>query len=295
MAIRYVAPARSRERICLFGMEGTGKTSAAAQIALLTNAPNIWIVETDNTWDEFLESPNYSSLEVREEWVSEDKEKLVLDTSFYKAEGGRIVLFRPRNWDEYCWGLNQAFGRAKTEGTRDDWIVIDNQSNLWEQVQSWYTVKAYGKTPAELALEIRQRQIKTNKKNHTVMEEQFTDWGAINPQYVENVRKNLLNPPCHILGLAMQKQLDKDEKDKDARATWGPYGVKPAGQKATGQDARTVLLLTKDQRFDQQTYLMTACKDRERESVNSMEWSNFVKDYLVKVGGWKPIVVKEGE
>lgn len=280
MAIVFTAPARSRERLVLFGMEGVGKTSAAWQIALRTNAKTIWYVETDNTADEFAESEQYADVGIREEWVNRQR-----DTTYYNNSDGRVVLLRVRSWEEYVWAMEKAFKEAE----RDDWIVIDNQSNMWTGVQDWYVVNAYGKSSADFALEVRKKQIANNEKG-TVSQEQFTDWGAINPQYNEHVRRYILNPPCHILMLAMQKPLDDKERDKEAKATFGPYGVKPVGQKAIGQDARTVLLLTKDKRFSSEKYLLTSCKDREREKLDAAEWGDFVGDYLVKVGKWKPTV-----
>lgn len=269
------APARSRERIILTGMEGVGKTRAAMQI-MLACIGHKYIIETDNTYDEMFESPDFQALQVKEEFVGGK-----LDTSYYNNPDGTVTLYRVRNWEEYIWAMDQAFTRAE----RDDWIVIDNISNMWREVQTWYNINAYGKSPAEMAMEIRKRQIKDGKKNHTVMQEQFTDWGAINPQYFENVRHRIQTPPCHLLLIAEQKELTKDS-DKESKAIFGPYGVKPDGQKSLGHDGRTLLLLTKDSRFGNETYMLTTMKDRERVKLDGEEWTDFAADFLVGVGGW---------
>jgi hypothetical protein len=283
-SIQYHAPGRARERLLLYGLEGVGKTFALFQIMSQTTGVkgrcNYYYIETDNTLDEFLESPNFNHLEVAEEWVGRK-----LDTECYDNPNGNIYLYRVRNWVDYTWAFMECFTRA----SGDDWIFIDNVSNLWGEVQSWYTTEAYGKSAADFALEIRKKHIANNDKKSTIIQEQFQDWGAINPQYMENIRKFIQNPPCHIAMTAEQKKVDMDkEKDKETRAIFGPFGAKPTGQKSIAHDARTVLWLTRDNRFGD-THLIQTAKDRERERLDKEEWSNMVKDYLFKVGNWKMV------
>lgn len=280
--IKFYNPSRGLERLLLFGMEGVGKTRAAMQIVAQTTGPSspnrFFIIETDNTYDEFLESPNFNHLKVAEEWRGRQRDDTYTDPT------GSIYLYRVRNWGDYIWAMEQVYDRVE----RSDWVIVDNISNMWAEVQTWYVVQAYGKDAASFALDIRKKQIESGNKNHTVAEEQFTDWGAINPQYFENIRKKLQDPRCNVLMLALSKKVDDKERDRTVKATFGPYGVRPEGQKMLAADSRTVLLLTKDLRFNGESYMITSTKDREREKLKNTEWGDFVRDYLVKVGGWKP-------
>lgn len=296
---KFKAPARARERICAFGIEGVGKTRAFMQIMMRTTGSlgrvNYYIIETDNTYDEMLESPDFAGLRVCEEWIGRTQV-----TDFYNDLNGNIFLYRVRTWEDYVWAMSECFRRAKM----DDWICIDNISNMWGSVQTWYTIEAYGKDPAQFALEIRKRNITTEQaakaagkaapKTSTVMSEKFQDWSAINPMYMENIRKHIQDPRCHLFMMAEQKVIDMaQEKDKEIRGLYGAYGVRPGGQKSLGYDARTVLLLTKTRQYGNESYQLTSVKDRERGKLDEEPWTDFVDDYLVKVGGWRLAVEQE--
>jgi hypothetical protein len=180
--------------------------------------------------------------------------------------------------------MEQAFGRAE----RNDWICIDSLTILWDDVQSWYMTKVHGKDMDDFLMQLRQQQMAANdNKKHTAAEGMFNEWQFINPQYAKAVTERVLNPPCHVYMTAELTKLGGEEKDQDVRGLYGPIGVKPKGQKRSGHNAQTVLVFKKEQRFGNSSYLLHTLKDRAREEVKDLEWSNFFMDYLVRVGGWR--------
>lgn len=280
--VKWQAPSRARERVLAFGMGGVGKTLAGIQWAEKING-DVWIIETDNTYDEMLEA--HPSLVVCEEYQVGSRRR---DDEF-TDENGTVHLFRPRKWEDICWAIKEVWGRAQ----RSDLIIFDNSTMPWDEVQTWYVTTAYGSAVEDFMVEVRQKQIKTGNAKHTAAEEMFTDWGAINPQYFENVKKPLQDPPCHLFMTAEQAKIDDKERDKANKAIFGRHGVKPKGQKSLGHTPRTVLLMMVDNRFDGSAeYKMTTVKDRERDDVVQMPWSDFVMDYLRPVAGWKPVRVE---
>lgn len=82
---------------------------------------------------------------------------------------------------------------------------------------------------------------------------------------------------------AEQAAIDKND-DKEVKAAFGAYGVKPKGQKRLGHVPMTVLWLTKSRVG---AWAMTTIKDRGRTEVEDEPLTNFAKDYLMEVAGWK--------
>lgn len=283
--VKWQAPTRARERLMVFGMAGVGKTLIGIQWAEKING-NVWIIETDNTYDEMLESR--PTLLLKEEYGINSR---MLDTEFC-TEKGTVYLYRPRDWKNICWAIETVWSRA----ARSDLIIFDNGTMPWDEVQTWYVTTAYGKSVDDFMVEVRTKQIAKGKASHTAAEEMFTDWGAINPQYFENVKKPLQDPPCHLYVTAEQAKVDEKDKDKANKAVFGPFGVKPKGQKSLGHTPRTVLLATRDNKFGgDPVYELTTVKDRERDDVVGLQWGNFFDDFIKPIAGWKPIRVEVPE
>lgn len=279
---------RARERILAVGIEGTGKSYNACLIARHTPDQTVFIIDNDNAYDRLLEE-EFDDLGIREEYRgstevrgrggNDDTVKLKRDNS-YETPDGNLVVYHVEGWMENIVAIADAVSRAK----REDWIVLDSLSVMWSDVATWFVEKIYGKGIDAHFMQIREaRQAEQGNRKNLGALDGWMDYGVINPQYFQNVSKHLKTPPCHLYCTAEQAKIS-DEDDKDIRNVFGPYGVKPAGQKRNGHNMQTVFLFTKGRRDE--TFKVTSMKDRGRPRFENDEFNNIIDDYLVPIAGF---------
>lgn len=281
---------RSRERILCFGVQGTGKSHAALSIMLRCPADTFYVIDNDNAWDRQLENTELED-QVKEEYRG-SKEKTVrggdktvelIRDHEYENPNGRIVLYHVQGWLENIAAIKDAVSRAG----RNDWIVVDSVTQLWDNVAEWYVDEIFDKDIDKYFMQVRQEKEKKggDKGSNLGALEGWMDYGVINPVYAQNVTKHLLNPPCHLFMTAEQTEVTKMDKDKDIKGLFGPFGVKPKGQKRTGHNPQTVMLMTVLRSGE---WKMSTVKDRgTRTKVIQADVEEFAKDYLYRIGGWR--------
>lgn len=248
-----------RERILTFGVQGTGKSNAILTVAKRCPENTFYVVDNDDSYERLL---------------AEDYPDLT-----------NVKVEQPDDWEEHL-EVIEGFSR---EMDADDWLVVDLLTEPWDLVQDWFTDKVFHKDIEEYFLEVRiakqraKAESGKDKKSLGAMDG-WMDWPVINKQY-RKLSKLLINRPGHLYCTAELSPITKEEDDKDIRGMFGPYGVKPKGQKRMGHMMQTVLLLGKDRAG---TYTMTTVKDRGREEMEDEEYTDFAKDYLMGIAGWRP-------
>lgn len=248
-----------RERILTFGVQGTGKSNGILTIARRCPSSTFYVVDTElGNYPRLLATdyPELQNVEVRT--VSDDWGELIPTIQSVHSVMGK-----------------------------DDWLVLDSVTPTWDWVQSWFTDKVFGKDIDEYFMDVRiaKQQVRGEGKDKKSLGafEGWMDWPVINKVYFK-IYTVLLNTPGHLYLTAEQSRLSDDD-DKDVRETFGPYGVKPKGQKRLGHIPHTVLMLTKTRVGE---YQMTTIKDRGRKELERMRVEDFGRDYLMKVAGWRP-------
>lgn len=275
---------RARERIMAFGGIGSGKTLGAAQIARKALGPDdtLWIVDRDNSWDRILDSDIGDELGVREEWRDGTR-----DTTM-EVEDGRIVVFHVTNWDSIVEALGSIWSRAG----RDDWIVVDDMTWLWQDIQNWYYMRTFGEEMPDFLLQHRKNQLLegkvTAKEGATQGQDaQLIEWNYLNPLWNRTIATPFVNPPCHLYVCAASKEIRTDGRVKsEVMDTYGTLGYSPSTQWRLGGQMQTVLFLDKTKKAGVEKYRMTSVKDRQRELLDREEWSDMFA-YLRRVGGWR--------
>lgn len=263
------SPYRSRERILAFGHEGSGKSSGILSIARRMPDSKFWVIDNDNAYDRLLE------------------------TDFTDVWGNDNVLFAGEHfgkWPVDNWqNVIDAIAYAMNNMGRDDWLVIDMVSKIWPLCQEAFTERIFGKDIDDYFMHVR--MLKESQKNAGGKDSKalgaydgWKDWPVINSMYNKNVADKLLNCPGHLYVVAESTKLS-DEDDKGMRDLYGPFGVKPAGQKRSGHIMQTVLFFTKDSR--KQEYKMSTIKDRGRVMWTDDVFGDFATDYLVNTAGWQ--------
>lgn len=275
MPLTLECPLRARERILTLGVQGTGKSYAPLTIARMCPGSQFHILDTD-----------YS-----------DSYEVGLDTEFSDLNNVEIHKVGYDDWclcGPVCKGCDGFKGTAERLASLigpDDWLVVDTASCSWDSVQAWFIQETFGKDSAEYFMEVRKRKEGQKddgkgKKSLGALEG-WMDWPVINKNY-SPIYSTITRIQGHLYVTAEQAQLSDDD-DREVKKLFGPYGVKPRGQKRLGHVPRTVLLFTKSRAGE---YSMTTIKDRHRVEQEDIEFENFAMDYLVKVAGWKKKLVK---
>lgn len=263
--MKITSPHKAGERILAQGTFNAGKTHNWFDIANATpDDVTFHVIDTDDTVLPFIESDEFAHLEDRMNWIE------------------------PIEWPEYIHFLKDATKHAKkkaarnwTKGRRsDDWLVIDMASELWEAVQAYYSDKVYGTDIADFWLEYRVRA-EGGEKGSTSPYDGMTDWPTVKKLY-KQAKSLITRFPGHVyLATGEKKMAEHVESEATKRQFNGAAkGWKPEGEKTLGHMTRTVI------RCHNQRY--TTVKDRQREPQKGARVSDFSKDYLIKVAGWKP-------
>lgn len=277
---------RSRERILAYGSTGTGKTYGALTIAAkLPDGDTMFIVDADNTWNRTLETDGATmGVMIREE-LTWDGRRFVNDET-YCDEAGKVVLYRTEGWEAHAAALTDALSRAE----RNDWVVVDSMTWLWDSVLPWYIEKTHGRELPEFLLEHRVNQVKSGAKETQGQDAVLVEWNYINPLWNRTVASPLVNSNCHLYLVAEAKQMRSDGRvDQVVRQLYERVGWIPATQKRLGHQVQTVLYFTVSKTGE---YKVETIKDRGREALTAEPWSDLFSTYLRKTAGWKP--TKEG-
>lgn len=252
-----------REFILTFGVGGTGKSTAILEVARLCPTDTFYVLDS--------ELQNYNRL---------------LATAF--TDLNNVIVTPVTDWDDWV----KAIPRVCEDMTRDDWLVVDFATPTWDAVQSWFVDKIHDQDIDQwfVAKRAQNQQMKDagkEVKGFAALSGSDGDWQVINKVYFKYFYNALLKCPGHVYMTAEQDKTGQDD-DKEVKALYGPYNVKPKGQKKLGHVPMTSLLLTKARAGK---YAITTIKDRGRMELEDEPLSNFARDYLIDVAGWKQVRV----
>lgn len=250
-------PTGRKERICIYGSGGVGKSTCWVDLAnklAITDSPGkVYVGEVDPTWDALIEEAGrgIERIEVSPLYEFSDIQKWV--------EGLR--------------------GQVRPE----DWAVVDLMDIVWRRAQADFTDRRYGYDLDEWFMAAAKAG---------GMDELGGNWGinwtVINRTYDKFVQP-YLRLPCNILAITGDDALQSPNKqgkggdDKDIRDLFGRVGRKPDGQKHIPRQFHTVLYL---QQPNVNERIMNAIKDRARP-VGPFPFRSFTIDYLIRRAKWE--------
>lgn len=255
MPFTLECPIPPRERLLVYGVEGTGKSKGLLDIARRVTDGKFYIMDNDLSYERLL----YTGY---------------LDV----AERGNVVI---ENYDTTEWGLYipQINEWRKVAG-RNDWLVLDSTTPTWSAVSSWYSDQLFGKDKAAHMLQLK-KDSKSDREFHKAMSDSM-NYTIINAEYFK-LYAVLARWPGHVYLTAEQDTI-REEDEKGTRDVYGPIGFKPKGQKAIGHRTNTVLWMSRNRAGE---WLMSTMKDRGREYMNKVVTTDFAADYLQGIAGWK--------
>lgn len=265
MALTYRTPIRARERILGYGPPGVGKSNAILTVARRCPDSHFYVVDT--------EIDNYDRL---------------LDTGF--TDLSNVTVESPMGWEDVMAGVR----KFKAEMDVNDWLIVDSMTPTWDLVQEWYIENIFGVSDDLFFTQARAAQQSGDKgKDGDGGLDGWRDWGVVNKNYFK-IYRELATARGHVYLTAEGDKVQEPKgkiagDDKETRNTFGTHGLKPKGQKRLGFIPHTVLLFSKTRQGE---YTYTTVKDRGRTEVDDGEVTDFSKDYLVTVAGWKPTKVE---
>lgn len=180
---------------------------------------------------------------------------------------GNYTIYPASNYD---WPtIPDALEEASAACGGDDFMVFDCSS------ESWGTVQTYARDEKWWRLD------KAGKPTVNDL-----DWVRVNGEYAR-VYKAIMRCKGNVFVTADVDALgDKDEKQM--RVVFGPWGLKPKGQKTLWRYFHSVVLL---RRSKGDAWTATGVRERDRSRVlledAEIEDGNFVKTYLMGCAGWK--------
>jgi hypothetical protein len=245
------SPHRFRERIMAFGGPGVGKSRAFQSIA--AKCPNVTFHILDIDWD-----------------LTHER---FLATEFEGVGNVVVYEFTP----DQIMPVIAAIEKISASSGPNDWLGVDSFTHMWDAAQRYFTEQVFGKDKSSYFLDMRKR----NKSGEAKFDG-WRDWPQIKDIFYD-VQRAMRKFPGHTYVTAEQQAMS-DMEDKANKITFGSLGVRPSGQKAIGHAPKTVLHMSKRRMGD---YLMTTVKDVGREEVENREVTDFAKDYLVPIAGWK--------
>ena len=258
-----------RERILVEGMKGTGKTFHLLKIARYClkqgNSASFRIIDTDDSYERMLE---------------EEFPDLIPE------EGGNVYVYPVYEWPEY----KETKDILLKESQQGDWNVIDMADNAWKAVQSFFVSEVYKKDIGDYFLQARidlaARGDKTTKgkeaKNLQPMKG-WIDWPVVNKLYDDFMLPLVYRSKAHLY-MTAGVDVISDDDDRATRDLYGPFGVKPRGQKNLAHQVHTEFLFQQGDR--QGTWEITTIKDRGRKMYDHAPLLDLAKQYYVGVVGW---------
>lgn len=247
----------AKERILLYGGAGTGKSSAAFQIARFYQQTGtegtIHIADTDSAAERMKEG-GYKDLD-------------------------NVIIYPCYDWEDLLQFTTMPFGVR-------DWLVVDFISSAWQMVQNYYAEEVFGHDMANQIMYTRARIEEINKSSSKEKAPQaldpWKDWPSINGRYLGWLSSLYARNRVHLLATATPKDLT-DQTPSAVAALTRSVGVMPAGQKELVFQFHTVLYMQKMSG----KYLYTSIKDRERLEVYGHENVRFPISYLAEIAGWQ--------
>jgi hypothetical protein len=254
---KYQPKLRSRERHLIMGAAGTGKSQACFDVAKAVDG-RVFVIDNDYSWERMIETD---------------------------PDGGLIDLELSEVYHDDWKGLITATASAVEQGGRDDLLVVDSMTPTWQAVQDYFTDEVFGQDADDYFLQVRKEQGERGSKLEAY--DGWKDWTVINKLY-GRLYRNLARFPGHVMLTAEVEALGTGD-GAEIKGLFGPYRVKPRGQKRLAHTSNTIVLLGKDRAGE---FSMTVCKDRGREKDETIEnesWDDYAVDFMVGVAGWLPV------
>jgi len=244
---------RLRERILTYGGPGSGKTNAWMRLAKHLPDSTFYVIDTEIGAERSLQE--YPEIE-------------------------NVVVYPVIDWTDY----RKAQKEIMLKATANDWMVLDMASAAWKAVQRDFINQIFDQDMGDYFMQARKKLKKGAESifggKDSVLKG-WTDWPVINSRYEDFIMPLVYRSKSNLF-IASMTDTVSDDDPKDVKALFGPFGVKPAGQKALGHQPDTLLLF----QYTSLGWTMTTVKDRGgRKYMDHVKVIDFYYQYG-KIAGW---------
>lgn len=250
----------SRERILIFGKEGSGKTNAWLSIAQSYPEIPFFVVDTDDSVQRMLETdfPELRNINTTIAQTWEEFDAAVVE--FHSRIQSHVEAHPPRRREDY------------------PWLIIDFADATWDMAQNYFTEQVFNKGIDDYFLQAR-KAIKGKAATLQPLEG-WTDWQVINKIF--QTRWNSMTKgggPFHLYITAKSVAVSGLEN----KSLYKTLKAMPGGEKRMAHRVHTVLMST----VDNQGWYISSAKDRGRQLIEDRRIVNFSVSYLTKIAGWE--------
>jgi len=242
-----------RERILTLGGPGSGKTFSWLKLASYFKNSQFYVIDTEIGGERSLqEFPNLTN----------------------------VHIYPVVEWPEYREAQKDAVGKA-TEG---DWLVLDMADKAWTAVQRYFVTEIFHEEMGGYLLEARKKLKKDAKSlfgGRDSALKGWVDWVVINKMYEDFMLPIVYRSPANLY-IATAGQAVSEDDDKEVQELYGPFKLRPSGQKNLAYQPDTVLLLA----HGKDGYYVSTVKDRGgRRYFDRVKLHNLCLQYG-KIAGW---------
>lgn len=255
-----------RERMLGVGAAGAGKSTAVLDLAIKIPEANFYVMDAEpgGAW-----TPDGGRMN----------------------PGNELPNIHPRETTEW-----ETFATAakdfRAQGKPNDWLIVDLASSGYDMVQDFYTEKVKGCRVDDFYAAFATKRAAAKKGMSRNPYEGDTDWQYIKKMY-NAVMSDILNFPGHVFGLATVKKPGREEYEhKEVKDLFVHLGVRPDGHWKLPSLFSTILYFKQARRDE---WMFTTVRERNsrtgagtREYVENKQWSDFSKQYLWEIAGWRP-------
>lgn len=262
----------SKERILLGGAPGTGKTFSWLKVAQLLPKATFHVIDPDDgvvrVWKE--------NVNGQEPFAS------VTNINYYFTPVWYGKLQKTEDGHEG--GVHEAFLDVMSKAKRDDWIVVEMVSQLWQMVQGAFVQEIFNEGIGEYFLRARKNMKEKSSSLNPL--EGWTDWQVINRMHNEDFMVPICyRLPCHtFMTTSVSVQSGNSKEDAEVKAFYGDTNIRFEGQKHNVFRAQSIFMT---RRTKEGWQISTFLKDRGRPWLDKEPLYDFGLQYLVGIAGWK--------
>lgn len=264
MPLRPAPEKRTREMILVYGLYGSGKSYAWAQL---------------RRWYEMMGNTEHFHIISTEPESADRTAEGFLDGELGNNFDSNATIHSATDFDS----LVEVSKKVYENGQPGDWLIVDSITNPNEWSRDVYCQTKFGFSWAEFKAAGKQ-----------VNEIGPTGWNEIKMLYNSWFVNYIVNFPGHRFACAREEAIRADfnregkaspMNDKgETKGTFGPVGFKPSGRKELAFDYHSILWMAAP-RLDE--YVITTVDDPSREKLRREPCPDFVQTYMMGPAGWR--------
>lgn len=258
-----------RERICVIGAPGTGKTYQWLNIAQALPKATFHVIDPDDG--------------VERVRVAEFPDLKNINYYFTPSWFEDLKPIGDRRWEG---GVDKAAQKILREHKEGDWIILEHMGAQWDMVQSAFTDEVFEKDIGKYFLERRKAQ--SPRSSRVEAFDGWKDWVVIKKLHNEDyIDKMCYRTKAHLYitsSFSMTTDRMASREDPELQEFYVGTRIRIDGEKRLPFKVHTILLFTGNKETGWK--MSTFQKERGRRWLKGVSLNNLYVQYLGMVAGW---------